>query len=245
MLDDVERLDTLINHLLDAARLDHRLIDVETEDVDLSQILAACVDGRLPAVSRPRRRGATGNGTAVRPRPRGRPRPGVSQSDRQCGEVRERQAAGGGVGPAPGEGYGMVRISDNGKGIPSDLRRKIFGRFFRVGEELERETPGLGLGLYIVRTMVRRLQGKIRVRDREGGPGTTFEVTLPGAVAQRWRSSRASAPRRVPRGASHMTTKTNHIVHRRRRGASGDRHQVQSRGRRLSRHQLSRTARRP
>jgi len=45
--------------------------------------------------------------------------------------------------------------------------------------ELERETPGLGLGLYIVRTLVRRLQGTIRVRDREDGPGTTFEVTLP------------------------------------------------------------------
>jgi signal transduction histidine kinase len=80
-----------------------------------------------------------------------------------------------------GEDLGVVRISDNGKGVPLDLRRKIFGRFFRMGEELERETPGLGLGLYIVRTMVRRLQGKIRVRDRDGGPGTTFEVTLPVA----------------------------------------------------------------
>ena len=52
-----------------------------------------------------------------------------------------------------------IRISDNGKGIPPDLRRKIFGRFFRRGEELERETKGLGLGLHIVRTLVRRLTG--------------------------------------------------------------------------------------
>jgi signal transduction histidine kinase len=48
-----------------------------------------------------------------------------------------------------------------------------------MGDELERETPGLGLGLHIVRTIVRRLNGKVRVKDRDGGPGTTFEVTLP------------------------------------------------------------------
>ena len=179
MLDDVERLDTLINHLLDAARLDHRLIDVETEDVELSQILAAsvaavCLRYRVPADAvqleteplfvRARAvdldlvfRNLIDNAVKY-------------ASDKPLVQISARRL---------GEGYGIVRISDNGKGIPSDLRRKIFGRFFRVGEELERETPGLGLGLYIVRTMVRRLQGKIRVREREGGPGTTFEVTLP------------------------------------------------------------------
>jgi signal transduction histidine kinase len=72
-----------------------------------------------------------------------------------------------------------IRVSDNGKGIPPHMRRKIFGRFFRRGDELQRETKGLGLGLYIVRTLVSRLRGKIQVRDREGGDGTTFEVTLP------------------------------------------------------------------
>ena len=58
------------------------------------------------------------------------------------------------------------RIADNGRGIPHKLRRKIFGRFVRLGQELEREKPGTGLGLYIVRTLVRRLRGRIRVRDR-------------------------------------------------------------------------------
>jgi signal transduction histidine kinase len=48
----------------------------------------------------------------------------------------------------------------------------------RLGSELEREKPGTGLGLYIVRTLVDRLKGKIRVRDRDIGSGTTFEVTL-------------------------------------------------------------------
>ena len=54
----------------------------------------------------------------------------------------------------------IVQVADNGRGIPHHLRRKIFGRFVRLGLELEREKPGTGLGLYIVRTLVRRLRGR-------------------------------------------------------------------------------------
>ena len=57
-------------------------------------------------------------------------------------------------------------------------RRRIFGRFERLGLELERDKTGTGLGLYIVRTLVRRLRGKIRVRGRDNTPGTEFEVLL-------------------------------------------------------------------
>jgi two-component system, OmpR family, phosphate regulon sensor histidine kinase PhoR len=72
-----------------------------------------------------------------------------------------------------------VRIADNGRGIPHHLRRKIFGRFVRLGSELEREKPGTGLGLFIARTLVRRNRGQIRVHDPASGPGTVFEVLLP------------------------------------------------------------------
>jgi signal transduction histidine kinase len=74
----------------------------------------------------------------------------------------------------------VVRVSDNGHGIPPLLRRQIFGRFVRLGSELEREKPGTGLGLYIVRTMIGRLSGAIRVRDQDRGTGAVFEVQLPG-----------------------------------------------------------------
>jgi len=80
------------------------------------------------------------------------------------------------------DGRVIARIADNGRGIPHSFRRKIFGRFERLGLELEREKPGTGLGLYLARTLVRRLRGRIRVRDREPGPGTVFEVQLPGAA---------------------------------------------------------------
>ena len=79
-----------------------------------------------------------------------------------------------------GSGTAVSRIGDNGPGVPLHQRRKIFGRFVRLGSELEREKPGTGLGLHIARTLVRRLKGRIRVTDAQPGPGAVFEVRLPG-----------------------------------------------------------------
>jgi signal transduction histidine kinase len=78
----------------------------------------------------------------------------------------------------------MVSILDNGAGIPSNQRRKVFGRFIRLGNELERSTPGTGLGLYLVRNVIKAIHGTIRVSDRELGSGTEFEVTLPGVIPE-------------------------------------------------------------
>ena len=77
----------------------------------------------------------------------------------------------------------VIEISDNGEGIPKGFRRKVFGRFFRLGAELKRKKPGTGLGLYIVRTLVKRLGGKVAVLDRDKRFGTVFEVRLPNAEA--------------------------------------------------------------
>ena len=84
----------------------------------------------------------------------------------------------------PTTGRVCVSVSDNGRGIPHESRRKVFRRFVRLGTELEREKPGLGLGLYIVRTLVARLRGRVRVRGRDNVNGTTFEVLLPGAQSR-------------------------------------------------------------
>ena len=70
-------------------------------------------------------------------------------------------------------------ISDNGAGVPRHLRRQIFRRFYRIGDELERTKPGTGLGLFLVRSIVRRLRGTIRVLDIPKKSGARFEVMLP------------------------------------------------------------------
>jgi two-component system, OmpR family, phosphate regulon sensor histidine kinase PhoR len=73
-----------------------------------------------------------------------------------------------------------VRIIDNGEGVPSDLRKKVFQMFYRGGDELERRQKGTGLGLYISRTLAHILKGTISVHDRLDGSGSVFEVELPG-----------------------------------------------------------------
>jgi signal transduction histidine kinase len=73
-----------------------------------------------------------------------------------------------------------VRITDNGEGVPSDLRKKVFQMFYRGGDELERRQKGTGLGLYISRTLAHILKGSISVHDRLDGSGSVFEVELPG-----------------------------------------------------------------
>ena len=88
----------------------------------------------------------------------------------------------------------ILEVSDNGKGIPRNMRRKIFGRFIRLGSELEREQPGTGLGLYIVSTLVRSMGGEIEVTDsRQGGAKFTARLPLnPADVADQEATTRPS-----------------------------------------------------
>ena len=74
----------------------------------------------------------------------------------------------------------VTRIADNGDGVPPELRKRIFGMFFRAGSELTRRQKGTGLGLYIVNTLVRQMKGRVSVHDRPGQSGSVFEVDLPG-----------------------------------------------------------------
>jgi signal transduction histidine kinase len=187
MLEDVERLDTLINHLLDAARIDSdRLSKTEVapdnEVVELDQLLRQCATAvcnryrvaadtvRIEAVPITVQgqwvqleilfRNLIDNAVKYGGSP---PQVELTVSERQGTDV-------------------LVCISDNGPGIPANHRRKIFGRFVRLGNELERKTPGTGLGLYLVRNVVKSMGGSIRIHSRENTVGTIFQVILPGVV---------------------------------------------------------------
>ena len=72
-----------------------------------------------------------------------------------------------------------VFIKDNGLGIPrSDLKR-IFKRFYRVPDAAVSRTRGTGLGLFIVRTIIKRHGGRVMAQSRGVGTGSTFVVQLP------------------------------------------------------------------
>lgn len=76
-----------------------------------------------------------------------------------------------------------IMISNNGKGIPTDDRKKVFTIFYRGGSELERRRKGTGLGLYIVNTLVKKSGGRVTVKDRqEEDDGCSFELEFPNRV---------------------------------------------------------------
>ena len=71
-----------------------------------------------------------------------------------------------------------LSVADTGSGIPEELRERVFEPFFRVDKSRSRELGGVGLGLALVREIVRVHDGSIAVRSNPSG-GTVFDVILP------------------------------------------------------------------
>jgi two-component system phosphate regulon sensor histidine kinase PhoR len=83
-------------------------------------------------------------------------------------------------------------VSDRGLGIPPAERRRIFEKFFRLDPNMTRGIGGTGLGLYICRELVRRLDGRIWV-EANNGKGSTFVVELPASPASAKRRQQTAA----------------------------------------------------
>jgi signal transduction histidine kinase len=71
-----------------------------------------------------------------------------------------------------------ISVEDHGEGIPATEHKRIFERFYRVGSELRRQTPGAGIGLAIVKDIVEAHHGRVRVQS-EPGKGSRFTLELP------------------------------------------------------------------
>ena len=78
-------------------------------------------------------------------------------------------------------GQAMILVKDTGIGISPENQKKIFDPFFRVDKSRSRALGGVGLGLALVREIVRVHDGAIRVLDNSNG-GTTFEILFPETV---------------------------------------------------------------
>lgn len=76
------------------------------------------------------------------------------------------------------DGKALVSVSDKGIGISSDQKKKIFDRLYQVPDEEGRTRPGLGMGLYISQEIIKRHGGSIWVESKKG-EGSTFYFTLP------------------------------------------------------------------
>ncbi len=84
----------------------------------------------------------------------------------------------------------IVRVADEGPGIPEDARERIFERFFRVDKARSREQGGTGLGLAIVKHIVQAHGGRVWLDDADEGAVFCFSVPAKAAIAK------TPAPRR-------------------------------------------------
>ncbi len=72
----------------------------------------------------------------------------------------------------------MISIKDTGVGIPETSQDYVFSKFFRAANVASQETSGMGLGLYLTKSIIHEMNGRIWFKSSEG-QGTTFYVALP------------------------------------------------------------------
>ena len=77
----------------------------------------------------------------------------------------------------------QINIKDQGVGIPEEYMLKIFTKFSRIDNPLTRQAEGTGLGLYITKSLVENMGGKISVTS--GNDGSTFSLMLPVATYEK------------------------------------------------------------
>jgi len=95
------------------------------------------------------------------------------------------------------DGAAVVRVRDDGAGIPTEMLESIFDLFVQSGRTLDRAAGGLGVGLTLVRSLVGMHGGMVTVRSEGEGKGSEFVVRLP--VTTKLPGSGTAAPKSRPR----------------------------------------------
>jgi signal transduction histidine kinase len=174
VLSDVDRLDQLVKDLLALARSDEaggvlRRREPVALDQLVTEVAEDYLDARVPVRSSTDAVSVDGDPEALR-------RVVVNLLDNAVRYARSQVSVDIAVN---GNGTAELVIRDDGPGIPEDERERVFDRFYRTHESRSRDTGGTGLGLPIVRDVVRAHGGTVSLADNH--PGLRATVILPVA----------------------------------------------------------------
>ncbi len=178
MQEDVRRLEHTVGQVLAAARAEVRT-RAPAEPLDLGALLQACAEEVRQRHSLPEEAvrlepgppiAAFGNRAELQVVFRNLLENAVKYSNRRV-DVRVAVRA-------SGADRVRVEIADRGIGIERQDLRRIFQRFYRASRDVQRQAQGLGLGLFVVRQLVRRQGGSVQARSEGPGRGSRFAVTL-------------------------------------------------------------------
>jgi len=172
VLPEAQRMQTLIDDLLLLARADEHGVPLRTADVDLDD-LAASEARRIESTTRhtvhadltPTR--LTGDADALTRVLRNLLENAVRHAHSRVE-----------VSVSAADGVVLLRVSDDGPGIPAEERTRVFDRFVRLDPDRSRTGGGSGLGLAIVAEIVAAHGGSVSAGARPGG-GTVMTVQLP------------------------------------------------------------------
>lgn len=183
---DVQRMDRLISDISDASRVDSQLAKAKFEPIDLGDMIEQLLQAREDrasdgdvhiAFARPRRTIATVMGEDVRLERMLTNLIDNAVSFSPPGSVVE-------ISATLADDEVVIRISDEGPGVPVQDREAIFRRFHSERPVSENFGKHSGLGLAIARTIIEGHHGRISVRDRvDGKGGACFEIALPCAAS--------------------------------------------------------------
>jgi two-component system CheB/CheR fusion protein len=173
--EQMQRLQRLVDDLLDVGRLREGKLQLDREPVDLVPLVQGLVEALQAATEGPRVELAVAEDPLVVAGDAAR----LSQvvlnlltnavkyaADSERIDVRLRREA----------GEALLEVQDYGPGIPAAAQPHLFDRFYQAARRTAQD--GLGVGLFITRELVRAHGGTIEVRSNEGA-GATFTVRLP------------------------------------------------------------------
>jgi signal transduction histidine kinase len=181
VLQDVSRLDRLVEDLLAMARITEAGgAAVRDEPVELGVLLETVVAGysraRVPVRLTATRAMVSGDPDGLR-------RVAVNLIDNAVRYARTAVNVEVSTGTRSGHATAVVAVRDDGRGVPPAERERVFDRFYRVQASRSRDTGGTGLGLAIVRDLVLAHGGTVTLSANPAGRGTQVEVVLPAAGA--------------------------------------------------------------
>lgn len=179
----VQQMARMVDDLLDVSRITHGRIELERRPVDLAHVIAAAVEAGAPALQERGHRLTvqTHEGLGVM---------GDAARLQQCVVNLLSNAAKytdpGGDIAVQLQRQGMeavIRVEDNGAGIPADVLPFVFDLFVQSARTLDRAQGGLGIGLSVVRRLVEMHGGSVGASSPGAGGGAVFEVRLPLTAA--------------------------------------------------------------
>ena len=172
-MDEVRRLNRMVEDLLEASRVVHGRVRLRPERLDLARLVRTVVEDRRPLLEQA---GValtlTAPETPVSVRATPTAGPGARQSARQRGEIRgPRRPGRHPPHDRPGRRAGGAYVSDSGIGVAPEVLGRLFDVFAQADQGLERTRGGLGLGLAVVKGLVEQHGGTVDGRQCGAGPG--------------------------------------------------------------------------